>query len=251
MLPLEGIRDDFPQGMQGAAVLGDKRLRTITSEKEVGPSEDVGGGRSDHGFITLGSEHLLLLDQRLARMEAALAELRDLLVGQRSTKDFYTTKEVAEILSRKEYTVREWCRQGRIRARKKFCGRGKGGEWLVSHEELSRLRNERLLPCPSIWVLLMVAVLRVSLRAYPAEGEGAMSAGNGSAKLTVKQAAEQARVSPNLIYQLCLERRLPHYRIGSRGRRGKILIESSDLAAFFASCKITPESEQESDDEWP
>jgi hypothetical protein len=73
-------------------------------------------------------------------------ELRELIVGQRSIKDHYTTKEVADILSRKEYTVREWCRLGRIRAKKKPCGRGKGGERLVSHEELTRLRNEGLLP---------------------------------------------------------------------------------------------------------
>ena len=33
-------------------------------------------------------------------------------------------------------------------AKKKPCGRGKGGEWLVSNEELMRLKNEGLLPFP-------------------------------------------------------------------------------------------------------
>jgi len=85
------------------------------------------------------------LIERLDRIEKALA----LLVRERVVKDWYATAEVAEQLGRAEYTVREWCRQGRIRARKKPCGRGKGGEWLVSHEELTRLRNEGLLPSPT------------------------------------------------------------------------------------------------------
>jgi hypothetical protein len=80
--------------------------------------------------------------RRLDRIESALSEL----LRQRTIKELYSTAEVAEALHRAEYTVREWCRQGRIRAKKKPCGRGKGGEWLVSHEELTRLRNEGLLP---------------------------------------------------------------------------------------------------------
>jgi excisionase family DNA binding protein len=88
------------------------------------------------------SNQLCLLTNRLAALEAAVI----LLVRQRTVKEWYTTAEVAELLRRAEYTVREWCRQGRIRARKKPCGRGKGGEWLVSHEELQRLNNDGLLP---------------------------------------------------------------------------------------------------------
>lgn len=82
------------------------------------------------------------IDERLDRIEQTLVEL----VSQRTVKDWYSTAEVAKHLERAEYTVREWCRQGRIRAKKKTCGRGKGGEWLVSHEEFIRLRNEGLLP---------------------------------------------------------------------------------------------------------
>jgi hypothetical protein len=80
--------------------------------------------------------------ERLDRIEAALSHL----LGQRMVKEWYSTAEVAAILNRADYTVREWCRQGRIRAKKKPCGRGKGGEWLVSHDELTRLKNEGLRP---------------------------------------------------------------------------------------------------------
>jgi hypothetical protein len=82
------------------------------------------------------------VEERLQRIEHLLATL----VEQRTVKDWYTTAEISGILRRAEYTVREWCRQGRIRAKKKPCGRGKGGEWLISHDELTRLRNEGLLP---------------------------------------------------------------------------------------------------------
>jgi excisionase family DNA binding protein len=57
--------------------------------------------------------------------------------------------------------------------------------------------------------------------------------------LTVKEAARTAGVSAALIYQLCDERRLPHYRLGGRGRRGKILIDQDELDKFVASCKVT------------
>jgi hypothetical protein len=84
------------------------------------------------------------LTRRLDRIESALAEL----VRQKMVKELYTTSEIAKLLQRAEYTVREWCRQGCLRAKKKPCGRGKGGEWLVSNEELTRLKNEGLLPSP-------------------------------------------------------------------------------------------------------
>ena len=61
-------------------------------------------------------------------------------------KEWYTTAEVAAMLGRAEFTVRKWCRLGRVNARKKKCGRGVAGEWVVSHEELTRVRNEGLLP---------------------------------------------------------------------------------------------------------
>ena len=81
---------------------------------------------------------------RLARIETLLASL----VEQRTIKEWYSTAEVAAILGKAEFTVREWCRLGRVNAQKKKAGRGVTGEWIISHEELTRIRNEGLLPDP-------------------------------------------------------------------------------------------------------
>lgn len=79
---------------------------------------------------------------RLVKIEAMLATL----VEQRTVKDWYSTAEIARLLGKAEFTVREWCRMGRIHAQKKKCGRGQTCEWMISQEELTRVRNEGLLP---------------------------------------------------------------------------------------------------------
>lgn len=79
---------------------------------------------------------------RLERIEGMLAAL----ASQERQKEYYSTSEVAEHLGRAEFTVREWCRLGRIWAEKRQCGRGRSKEWMISHEELERIRNEGLLP---------------------------------------------------------------------------------------------------------
>jgi excisionase family DNA binding protein len=81
----------------------------------------------------MGTEQLELLLLRLERIETALAQL----LKQQTAKEKYTTDEVAEILGRSGYTVREWCRKGQAKAEKAPNGRG----WLISHEELERLRS--------------------------------------------------------------------------------------------------------------
>lgn len=88
------------------------------------------------------TEELNDLTTRLVRIEQTL----DLLVQQRTVKDWYSTAEVAQLLGKAEFTVREWCRLGRVRAEKKKCGRGVASEWIISQEELMRIRNHGLLP---------------------------------------------------------------------------------------------------------
>ena len=81
------------------------------------------------------------LFERLERIESALSHL----TRQQTIKEFYATEEVAEIVGRSPYTVREWCRAGRVHAQKRRCGRGRAKEWMISHAELTRIRNEGLL----------------------------------------------------------------------------------------------------------
>jgi excisionase family DNA binding protein len=64
-------------------------------------------------------------------------------------------------------------------------------------------------------------------------------------KLTPKQAAAIAGVSVKLVYIWCEEKRLRHFRMGSQKRRGRILIESSDLSAFMETCRVEPETREE------
>ena len=85
----------------------------------------------------------------LEKIDRRITELRDLVIEQRTVKDRYTTAEVAKLLGKAEFTVREWCRHGRVRAEKRACGRGRSQEWVVTHQELTRLRNEGLLPARS------------------------------------------------------------------------------------------------------
>jgi excisionase family DNA binding protein len=56
--------------------------------------------------------------------------------------------------------------------------------------------------------------------------------------LTVKQVSEKLRISASLVYSWCEDRLLPHYRMGGKGKRGKILIEEAALDAFLQSCKV-------------
>jgi hypothetical protein len=78
----------------------------------------------------------------LSRQQAALAAL----IRRQAAKEFYTTAEAAAALGKAEFTVREWCRHGRVRADKKGSGRGKHQAWVISHDELRRYQREGLLP---------------------------------------------------------------------------------------------------------
>jgi predicted site-specific integrase-resolvase len=77
---------------------------------------------------------------RLDRIEQMLAAL----VERQVAKDWYTTEEFARLVGKAEFTVREWCRLGRIRAEKRRSGRGAFPAWVVSHDELLRYQRDGL-----------------------------------------------------------------------------------------------------------
>src|SRR5437868_3622153 len=90
----------------------------------------------------MGADELSTVLERLERIEAALG----LLLERETVKEWYSAEELAKILGRAEFTVREWCRHGRIHAEKKGSGRGKYQGWVISHAELLRIQKEGLLP---------------------------------------------------------------------------------------------------------
>ncbi len=82
------------------------------------------------------------IDHRLERIETAVLAL----VEKQTIKEWYTTEEFARLVGKAEFTVREWCRRGRVRAAKRLSGRGAFPAWAVSHQELVRYQREGLLP---------------------------------------------------------------------------------------------------------
>jgi hypothetical protein len=83
----------------------------------------------------------LELTARLDRIE----EMLTVLVERQTVKDWYTTEEFARLVGKAEFTVREWCRLGRIEAEKRKSGRGAFPAWVISHQELLRYQREGLL----------------------------------------------------------------------------------------------------------
>ena len=84
----------------------------------------------------------MTLEERLTKIETLLA----VLVKGQQVREWYTVEQFARLVGRSEFTVREWCRRGRIHAEKKNSGRGKFLGWSVSHEEWLRCQREGLLP---------------------------------------------------------------------------------------------------------
>ena len=118
------------------------RSQTATrpTDRDAVPSEEI-TFLSDSSETEESDTMTNMLIERLGRIEEKL----QLLLQQRIVQKFYSTADVAKLLGKAEFTVREWCRHHRIRAEKRPCGRGHSLEWMISHEELDRLKAEGLL----------------------------------------------------------------------------------------------------------
>jgi len=84
----------------------------------------------------------MTVEERLERIEAMLA----VLVERQTVREWYTTEQAAQLLGKTEFTVREWCRNFRLKAEKRMSGRGAYPQWVISHTELLRYQREGLLP---------------------------------------------------------------------------------------------------------
>lgn len=93
---------------------------------------------------------------RLDRLESMLANLLAIAsTPPAPAKTWYTVAEAAEAIAKAPYTVREWCRHGRLAAEKAPGSRpGLTGDWRINAAELARYRSEGLRPehrvdCPA------------------------------------------------------------------------------------------------------
>lgn len=82
----------------------------------------------------------MTLEERLSKIESLLA----VLVEGQQVRQWYSVEEFARLVGRSEFTCRQWCRLGRIEARKKASGRGAHAAWAISHAELQRFQREGL-----------------------------------------------------------------------------------------------------------
>jgi len=78
----------------------------------------------------------------LDRIEALLA----VLIERPQVPTWYTTAAFAQAVGKAEYTIREYCRLGRLKAEKRQSGRGAYPQWVLPHAELERYRRDGLLP---------------------------------------------------------------------------------------------------------
>jgi hypothetical protein len=113
-----------------------------TKDRETGSANFTKPVSGNQLILEMDSEFQREVCARLAQIEAAMERL----AVQQCVKEWYSTTEVARAIGKSPYTVREWCRYGRLRASKRRCGRGTAKEWMVSHDEVERLKNEGLLP---------------------------------------------------------------------------------------------------------
>jgi hypothetical protein len=79
-----------------------------------------------------------MVADRLAALEQAVTEVRQIVTGQHTNKSWFTTGELAEMLGRSQFTIQErWCNDGRIECEKD----PDTGKWRIPGHEVERLRS--------------------------------------------------------------------------------------------------------------
>lgn len=92
------------------------------------------------------SEFLQQLVDRMDQIDQKLHNITEAVSNPEPARDYYSIAEFAELVGKRQYTVREWCRLARINAEKCETGRGDAKSWKIPAEELGRYRDHGLLP---------------------------------------------------------------------------------------------------------
>src|SRR5262249_49036591 len=71
----------------------------------------------------------------LTELHSKLDSILGILADPNRRRESFTVEEVATMLGKAPFTVREWCRNGRINATKRLQKRGGAELWNISAEE--------------------------------------------------------------------------------------------------------------------
>ena len=91
------------------------------------------------------TEFLQQLVDRMDQIDQKLHNLTEAVSNPEPTRSYNSIAEFADLVGKRHYTVREWCRLARINAKKSEAGRGDAKSWKIPVEELKRYRDHGLL----------------------------------------------------------------------------------------------------------
>ena len=113
--------------------MGQKELDVADHAAREIVGEYHGGDTLERVLTTLDS-----VERRLKGLEELLAEVSRTVVCRQPEKEWYSSAELAELLGKSDFTVREkWCNQGRIECEKD----PDSGKWRIPAHEFHRLHN--------------------------------------------------------------------------------------------------------------
>lgn len=125
------------------------QVQLASSQLEITASLFVSFLKSQQATFDEIKAGLIQIETQLNSLTTAVKVIGSASVSKCPAKECYTPAEVAELLGKRPYTVREWCRLERINASKRPSGRGEADEWEIAAEEIERYRNHGLLPIPT------------------------------------------------------------------------------------------------------
>jgi hypothetical protein len=101
-------------------------------------SSDVVSGGASSDKLDQVLQLLALLAQRMGNLEERLTLVSQGIGDHQLLKEWYSTSELAELVKKSDFTVREkWCNQGRIACEKD----PDSGKWRIPGDEVRRLQN--------------------------------------------------------------------------------------------------------------
>jgi response regulator of citrate/malate metabolism len=125
--------------------MGIQKNRHIAAHMQNNQDYSKADQHHNYEYDNLKSDYIMMLHS-IHELKKDIQKLTQIVTANQvpMKKEYYSVKEVAKIIERAEFTVREYCNRKRIIAEKKDSGRGSSNEWKISYEELNHYLNHGL-----------------------------------------------------------------------------------------------------------